>query len=152
MSENLFQIPAFPQDKLHSADGSSGMTLFDYLVAHAPAMPPNWWKPVMPVKPSMHPDLYAFFHEEHERKWLGFYFEDEETWHEQEHNSNLDEDEIRVIIPDEFKEKVRKWQVDRELKHEAVRDWERQEQYEALVQWPYWWATQILINRERFSK
>lgn len=148
----LTNPPAFPQHEwtvYNKPTDCEGMTLLDYFVAHAPAIPPAWWKPEMPPQPFYHPTLERFITDNEEKKWLMFYNDEAETWHENDKDSYREDDEVRVTIPDSFKEKIKQWYIDWKTKYEAVQAWEEKEKIERLVQWPYFYATQILLRRSQ---
>jgi len=143
MSLEKQNIPAFPQSEPYT--NQEGMTLLDYHAAHAPAKPPKWWKPNMRKRPPdmLHVNLY--FTEE-KRRWIEQYLDDDYEWHDKD-TQWIDPNNL-PDIPDSFKEEVREY-LDRWNKNcEEAQQWEKDEEYERLVQWPYYYATQLLKRRE----
>lgn len=143
MSLEKQNIPAFPQSEPYT--NQEGMTLLDYYAAHAPVKPPKWWGPVMREKPKNMLRLNQHFTEQ-KRNWIEMYFDDDGEWHDKDPQwidaSNPPD------IPDSFKEEVREY-LDRWNKNcEETQQWEKDEEYERLVQWPYYYATQLLKRRE----
>lgn len=143
MSLEQQNIAAFPQEPYTEREG---MTLLDYHAAHAPANPPEWWNPNMRAKPNgmLIPRLH--FTEE-KRQWFEQYRNDESgewcdkdpEWIDPSNPPN---------IPDSFKEEVKEY-IDRWNKnYEDIQQWEKEEQYERMVQWPYYYATQMLKRRK----
>jgi hypothetical protein len=144
-------IPAFPNcDKngiIHP-----GMTLLDYYAAHAPAEPPKWWKPEM-EKQIFHP-LALKYHlaTEEEKAWLGYYNDENDEWFDnpEQFPEYFKENEVPPNIPQHFKEKIARLVKEIEAANIAAHEWQEREKYERLVQWPFYYATQMLIRREAF--
>lgn len=147
MSLEHQNISAFPREHYTGAkrEEREGMTLLDYHAAHAPANPPEWWKPNMRKRP---PDMLRVnqnFSDE-KRRWIEQYLNEDAEWCDKDPEwidpSNPPD------IPDSFKKEVKEY-IDRWNKnYEDIQQWGKEEQYERLVQWPYYYATQMLMRRE----
>lgn len=137
-------IPAFPGARY------SGMTMLDYFIAHAPAQPPNWWKPEMDKQPVRIMFLKTHFTDAQEQTWLGFYDTDENQWYDTE--ADLADMNVTTSpnIPQSFKDKVAELVKKIEDSRIAIQEWEQKEQYERLIQWPLWWATQIMMRTRAY--
>ena len=122
------------------------MTLLDYHAAHAPANPPEWWQPNMRKRP---PDMLRVnqnFSDE-KRRWIEQYLDDDNNeWRDKD--PEWIDPSNPPNIPDSFKKEVTEY-VDRwNENYECIQQWEKEEQYERLVQWPYYYAVQMLMNRQ----
>lgn len=147
MSLEQQNIPAFPQSEPYT--NQEGMTLLDYHAAHAPANPPEWWKPNMRKRP---PDMLRVnqnFSDE-KRRWIEQYLDDDNNeWRDKD--PEWIDPSNPPNIPDSFKKEVKEY-VDRWNKnYECIQQWEKEEQYERLAQWPYYYAVQMLTNRQRYQ-
>lgn len=113
-----------------------GLTKFEYFIAHAPTVIPGWFLPKMrelPKKPpyvsnlfgkdSNHPDKELF------RKC---YNSEERVWYDE------------VSIPQQLKDDVAKAEEAMDDWAGADTQWYRDQARELVIQWPIFWATEIL--------
>lgn len=122
---------AFPVPGLHIPDVRSvmpkeGMTLRDYLAAHAPAEPQPWFEPAMPPRPTV-PPMPAF--DEEERRDL---------------------DRLGDWIEDyEVSERVLEYARQRGAAIKAQEAWDLEKRRQRYIQWPWAWADAMLAEREK---
>lgn len=152
---SINNIPAFPQSEwqnMHKGEKDKGMTLLDYFAAHAPEEPPKWWKPLMENPPCRPLPLKYHITTEEEKSWLAYYDADDDKWYDDLSNfpEHFKENEVPPNIPEHFKEKIARLVKEIEAGHIAANQWEERAQYERLVQWPFYYAMQMLIRRETF--
>lgn len=102
-----------------------GMSLRDYFIAHAPAEPQPWFKPVMPTRPE-YPNKFALSQA------------DLKAWE----NERLDYD--YEGCSQELKDFGEKWVNART----AVQEWETEALKQRYVQWPAAWADAMLEARK----
>lgn len=120
--------PAFPFNIAYG-DGSSvqaiGMTLRDYFIAHAPAKPWPEFAPVMPPKPAF-PDKHLLLSDEDRRDW---------------DNERLDYDE------EGCSEALRQFASANVAAWHAQDEWNSDYNLQRRIQWPAYWADQMLKAR-----
>lgn len=113
----------------------SGMNLIEYFAAHAPAVP-DWFEPQLPEKPQP-PEHYEMILNPVQldivkKAWS----DDNDDWYE--------ENDVRVTkeIDRVMKSWVKQW---KEFRAES-RQWEEDKQIQTLMQWPFYYASQVLKN------
>jgi len=125
--------PAFPVLEVNEQGQlevtSTGMTLREYLIAHAPAEPQPWFRPVVPPKPTMVPYPTHFTAEErHEyRSW----------------NDGM------LEVKDMVCPRIREYAQASKKQRERVAAWSEEFEKQRYLQWPAAWADAMLAAREQ---
>ena len=108
----------------------TGISLRDYLAAHAPDKPAPWFEPQLPERPS-YPSPEAHLSPEQLKKW---------------------KDEWADHSPDKCDEEMLEFDRQYQTAHERIREWDNSYRARArYVQWPYAWADAMLKEREHQS-
>jgi len=127
--------PAFPTQTVERIEGAAqsfdipGMTLRDYLAAHAPPDPQKWFKPVGPQHPLMPPlEPPKEIADDAERRLLA-------SWRS---------DPCFDIRPAGCSPDGLKWVARWEEYWKAILKWEAGKSRALFIQWPYAWADAVL--------
>lgn len=128
MNNKTFNQYAFPCDSRESAT-FAGMTLLDYFMAHAPADPQPWFKPVMP-------ELRAAPKIPEGRT--------------PEENSELNAFSCDAMDADEARyPRVRAYLLDLVAWRLECQEWNESRERLRLIQWPRAWAMEQLKERAK---
>ena len=117
--------PAFPADYLATDPAMQGMTLKDYFMAHAPAIPQDWFIPIMPPCPAV-PSIRAIGDDLFKHEIIC-------QWElSAEHQSDA----------------VRQWFDKREKAEIDQSEWQAEFRKQLCIQWPAAWAMAMLEQRK----
>jgi hypothetical protein len=117
-----------------------GMTLRDYFAAHAPAVPQDWFTPVMPASPTC-PALPAYG-----GPWTRELIDRARLWL----NDSAGADLIAFMpqtITDDQRAAVEAFESTSTEANAALKAWFGERKKQTYVQWPYAWADEQLKIR-----
>lgn len=130
--------PAFPVNDQSCGIDQKGLTKREYFIAHAPKEIPGWFYPQMPPLPKKPPYVSDLFGENSSHPYRGlfrnYYFDEGEEW------TNPPE----VSIPEKLKDDVAEAVKNIKEWSQADSEWYRKRDLEKVIQWPIFWADEIL--------
>lgn len=105
-----------------------GMTLREYFIAHAPAEVPGWFRPVVPPRPET-PDIRRLSPEDQRR------FKEDYLDH------SYDSCSPELVA---YGEDMNRWT-------KAVNSWDTEYTRQKALQWPVFWADQVIATSRRIE-
>lgn len=128
--------PAFPRPLSHSqgevSPDQDGMTLRAYFIAHAPEKPWSWFKPNLSTEKPKFPEEKVLFEGLSEEQIMNFKVWRYDPCYELQKESPEFKNAIELI----------------DQHHKAAEDWEKEYLQQKDIQWPAFWAEQMLKNLE----
>jgi hypothetical protein len=126
--------PAFPHEDTMSTGFRPGLSIRDYFIAHAPAEPQPWFRPVVSGRPM------ALAEPEEPENWSAVEQDEVDRWADNE----IDAKDIKS-------ERARAFALAYDVYNSAsieVEDWQREHAKQRYIQWPAAWADEMLKARK----
>jgi hypothetical protein len=125
--------PAYPTNaRMHTE--MTGITKREFFIAHAPKVVPKWFKPVMPERPKMEVPLHTIFGKYSDHKHKDLFLQ---CWCDE--SEMFDEE-----VPEELRLEVEHHIEKSNKAYEKVCAWDRDLVIETDIQWPIFWADNML--------
>ena len=135
--ENLLPYFTLPKDRIHDPKLPSGLTKLEYFIAHAPTEIPGWFQPHMREAPESVPYLKNVFGKGSDHPMSEIF--------KKHFNSETEEwEDPENVVPEELKKEVADhiYKIDQYLAQD--KRWNVDRNIEYHIQWPIFWATEMM--------
>lgn len=127
-------------EKIFSTVHSGGLTKREYFAANAPKWVPEWFNPKVPEQPKVRSNMFNAF-----GKGSGHPMSDLYRKHYNDETESWDDPES--IVPSSFRIEVAQYLEKLREELAAHEKWCEDVKFQRWVQWPWYWADQILKNQ-----